>query len=71
MKLANIEFSNKPNGEVEVRTLNDQVFTLSENDRDLIDTILDHLEEFYPDAESALKEEYSRFSGNKLNWIFR
>jgi len=71
MELRNIEFSNKPNGEVEVRITDKPVFTLSEKDTDLIDSILLHLEEFYPDCESALKKDYARFSGNRLNYKFR
>ncbi|MBK5721312.1 helix-turn-helix transcriptional regulator [Dysgonomonas sp. Marseille-P4677] len=69
--LRNIEFNNTPNGDVEVRPFGEPVFTLSEKHIAFIDALLDYTAEFYPECYTALSEEYTRFSLNRLNYRFR
>jgi len=67
----NTEFTNLPNGDVEIRPMDKPVFTLAENHTHFIEALLDYVEEFYPECYNALCEEYMRFSANRIHYRFR
>lgn len=62
---ANIEFYSTPDGEVMVKPINGPVKVLQETDRELIQSMLQLINDRYPEAFSALSDLYSRSSMNR------
>lgn len=60
-----IEFYTTPEGEVTIREQGMPERNLKESDTDFIQRFLEVLEEFYPEAYTALRKCYARFDGNK------
>lgn len=71
MTLKNIEFSDTPRGEIEVRFLNQPTFIYEHKHTDLTESILNYLKDFYPKAYSSLCKIYAKYSGNKLDYHYR
>lgn len=60
-----IEFYTTPEGEVTMRPLGEAERQLKESDREFIQTFMEILREFYPDALDALMDIYSKSEANK------
>ena len=54
-----------PEGEVNVRPINEAERQLCESDTDFIQEILEHLKDFYPETHDALMDIYSKSESNK------
>lgn len=61
-----IEFYTTPEGEVTIREQGQPERQLKESDTDFIQTFLEVLEEFYPEAYSELRKTYSKYDGNRI-----
>jgi len=68
--LSNIEFSTRPDGEVEVRETGSNPYILTENNREIIGELYIHIQDTYPKAFAALSEKYSKSSHNKRFFEF-
>lgn len=71
MELKNIEFFGTPEGEIEIREYDKAPYTYTEKNIELTNAMWKRIENFYPDAASALRKEYSRYAGNRLNYVYR
>ena len=60
-----IEFYTTPSGEVTIKEQGQPERQLKESDTDFIQSFLEILEEFYPEAYAALRKYYARYDGNK------
>ena len=60
-----IEFYTTPSGEVIIKEQGQPERQLKESDTDFIQRFLEVLEEFYPEAYTALRKYYARYDGNK------
>jgi DNA-binding CsgD family transcriptional regulator len=60
-----IEFYTTPEGEVTLRAVGEAERQLQESDVEFIQTFLEVLREYYPDAHTALMDIYSKSSNNK------
>lgn len=60
-----IEFYTTPSGEVIIKEQGQPGRQLKESDTDFIQRFLEVLEEFYPEAYTALRKYYARYDGNK------
>lgn len=60
-----IEFYTTPSGEVTIKDQGQPERQLKESDTDFIQSFLEILEEFYPEAYAALRKYYARYDGNK------
>ena len=67
-----IEFYITPEGEVTIREQGIPERNLKESDTDFIQRFLEVLEEFYPEANTALRKYYARYDGNKCyrSWLY-
>nr|DAU55431.1 MAG TPA: Protein of unknown function (DUF2997) [Caudoviricetes sp.] len=67
-----IEFYITPEGEVTIREQGIPERNLKESDTDFIQRFLEVLEEFYPEAYTALRKYYARYDGNKCyrSWLY-
>ena len=60
-----IEFYTTPSGEVIIKEQGQPERQLKESDTDFIQRFLEVLEEFYPEAYTALRKYSARYDGNK------
>lgn len=68
-----IEFYTTPSGEVIIKEQGQPERQLKESDTDFIQRFLEVLEEFYPEAYTALRKYYARYDGNKCyrdSWLY-
>lgn len=70
VSLANIEFYNTPDGSVMYKESGQPVKLLAENDRSIIEAILDVLRNRYPIAFARLAELYSRYERNRIHFEY-
>lgn len=70
MDLACIEFYNTPEGDVMVKPVNGAVYILNETNRDVIQSMLQLIDDRYPEAFKALSKLYSSNSMNKVNYEY-
>lgn len=66
--MKNVDFSTRPDGEVEVREGSKAPYILDATHRGMISNIFDNIRLKYPDAYKALCEAYSNSSRNK-SWF--
>lgn len=71
MNLQNIEFSDTPQGDVEVRLLEQPPSIYEQKHTDLTNMMIEYIREFYPEAFNSLSKEYNRYSGNRFNYRYR
>ena len=69
--LRNLEFFTSPVGEIYVKPLDGEIKTLSINDRDIVERIYETISEKYPYAFNTLKELYSRYEKNRINFEYK
>lgn len=69
--LRNIEFFKTPDGYVMYKRQGEAVRELTEQDRDLVGTLLSLIRTRYPEAFAALSELYSRSERNRAWYEFR
>ena len=67
-----IEFYITPEGEVTIREQGIPERKLIESDTDFIQLFLVELDEFYPEANTALRKYYARYDGNTCyrSWLY-
>ena len=68
-----IEFYTTPEGNVTIREQGLPERQLKESDTDFIQRFLEVLEEFYPEAYTALRKYYARYDGNNvivISWLY-
>lgn len=70
MDLACIEFYNTPEGDVMVKPVNGAVYVLKESNRDVIQSMLQLIDDRYPEAFKALSKLYSSNSMNRVNYEY-
>lgn len=71
MILRNIEFYNTPSGEVVISEPCKPIRILDENDRELINELLDIIRERFPQAYKRLSENYTRNEKNISHYNYR
>lgn len=70
MEIRNIEFNGLPDGEVEVRQVEDNCFTLTPENRQFIQHFVEMLRLRRPRAYEALKKRYIKSKENKFYYEF-
>ena len=70
VSLANIEFYNTPDGSVMYKENGKPVKLLAEDDRGIIETMLDVLRNRYPIAFGRLADLYSRYERNRVHFEY-
>jgi DNA-binding CsgD family transcriptional regulator len=70
MELRNIELTQLPSGEVEVREQTEPIYTLTESNRDFITSFLEVWSERYPKAVANKRIRYKAYEKNRWHYEF-
>lgn len=65
-----IEFYTTPSGEVIIKEQGQPERQLKESDTDFIQRFLEVLEEFYPEAYTALRKYYAEINAIGISWLY-